>query len=124
MSITQAELKARLSPRERAAVEGRARELKAEVRSLHALRRARASTQVEVAHRLKISQASVARLERRADVLLSTLREYVEALGGTLDLVVHFPDTGALHITELAGPAVTRDKPQPRSAETPTLRSV
>jgi transcriptional regulator with XRE-family HTH domain len=111
VSITQAEIKARLSPRERAAVEERARGLKAEVRSLQALRRARASTQVELAHRLNISQASVARLERRADVLLSTLREYVEALGGTLDLVVHFPDAGALHITELGGPVAASELP-------------
>jgi transcriptional regulator with XRE-family HTH domain len=115
MAMTHTELNARLSPQERASVAQRAKELKAEVRSLQALRRARASTQVEVAQRLKISQASVARLERRADVLLSTLREYVEALGGTLDLVVHFPDTETLRITELAGPvAVPASPARPR----------
>ena len=48
--------------------------------------------QTDVAERLGISQGNVSRLERREDLYLSTLREYVEALGGELDLVARFPD--------------------------------
>jgi transcriptional regulator with XRE-family HTH domain len=63
-----------------------------DVVALNELREARGATQVEVAQQLGIHQANVSRLERRQDVYLSTLREYVEALGGNLDLVARFPD--------------------------------
>ncbi len=56
------------------------------------LRQARHKTQVAIAERLNIPQASVSRMERRTDLLLSTLREYVCALGGRLELRAVFPD--------------------------------
>ena len=56
------------------------------------LRRARQQTQVALAKELNIPQGAVSRLERRTDLLLSTLRHYVEALGGELELRVVFPD--------------------------------
>jgi predicted transcriptional regulator len=92
MAITLKEMKARLPPERRQKIEHRADEIENQVKGLQALRVARASTQVELADRLHISQASVAKLEKRADILLSTLRQYVEALGGRLDLVVRFKD--------------------------------
>jgi len=49
-------------------------------------------TQVELAKRLGVSQGNVSELERRDDVYLSTLREYVEALGGTLEVAAVFPE--------------------------------
>lgn len=56
-------------------------------------------TQEELASRLEISQSNVSRLERRRDMLVSTLREVVEALGGELHLVAEFPD-GSVEIKQ------------------------
>jgi len=58
----------------------------------HKLRQARQQTQVAVAERLNIGQGAVSRIEKQSDFLLSTLREYVGALGGKLELRVVFPD--------------------------------
>jgi transcriptional regulator with XRE-family HTH domain len=57
---------------------------------LNELRSARGMTQVELAGRLGVSQGSVSELERRDDVYLSTLREYVQALGGELEIAAVF----------------------------------
>ena len=56
-------------------------------------------TQDELAARLRISQSNVSRLERRTDMLVSTLREVIEACGGELHIVADFPD-GAVEITQ------------------------
>ena len=77
---------------QRRKVEARAAELMAEEMTLRELRRARKLTQVRLAKTLKINQDSVSRLEKRSDLLLSTLRKAVEAMGGTLSLVAKFPD--------------------------------
>ena len=81
----------RLSPVQRKKVEARAAELMAEAMTLRELRRARKLTQVRVAKKLGITQDSVSRLEKRSDLLLSTLRKTVEAMGGSLTLVAEFP---------------------------------
>lgn len=70
----------------------RAQEMIAEYQTLKDLRKARELTQVRMAELLGITQDNVSRLEKRSDVLLSTLRSYVEAMGGKLDLTVKFPD--------------------------------
>ncbi len=72
-------------------IKRRAAELIAEEFTLRDLRRAKQITQEEVAQRLSGRQVYVSRLERRADMKLSTLREYVRALGGDLQLMVTFP---------------------------------
>src|SRR5437667_12295079 len=82
----------RLGPARRKKVEKRAAELIAEEMTRQELRRARERTQVEVAKKLGITQDSVSRLEQRTDLLLSTLRGYVAALGGRLSLIAEFPD--------------------------------
>lgn len=69
----------------------RARAMLAEM-PLQELRRARQLSQEDLARRLGARQASVSRLEHRTDMYLSTLRSYVEALGGTLEIVARFPD--------------------------------
>lgn len=56
------------------------------------VRRARQLTQARMAELLEIDQGAVSKIEHRADMYLSTLRSYVEALGGELDLIVRFPD--------------------------------
>jgi Helix-turn-helix domain len=72
-------------------IKKRAAELMAEEVTLRDLRKAKQITQEEVAQRLSGRQVYVSRLERRADMKLSTLREYVRALGGDLQLMVTFP---------------------------------
>jgi predicted XRE-type DNA-binding protein len=66
--------------------------------SLAELRRARAMTQAQLAEDLHVGQASIAKLERRTDMYLSTLRRFVEAMGGDLDIVVRFPDQPLVHL--------------------------
>ncbi len=82
----------KLSPAQRKKVEARAAQLIAEEMTLRELRRARKLTQVRIAKTLGITQDSVSRLEKRSDLLLSTLRKTVEAMGGSLSLVAEFPD--------------------------------
>lgn len=77
---------------QRKKVEERAAELMAEEMTLRELRKARNLTQLRIAKALKINQDSVSRLEKRSDLLLSTLRKAIEAMGGTLSLVAKFPD--------------------------------
>ena len=60
--------------------------------TLRELRKARKLTQARVAKKLGITQDSVSRLEKRSDLLLSTLRKTVKAMGGNLFLVAEFPD--------------------------------
>jgi transcriptional regulator with XRE-family HTH domain len=73
-------------------VEARAAQLIAGEMTLRELRHARKLTQVRMAKALGITQDSVSRLEKRSDLLLSTLRNTVEDMGGKLSLVAEFPD--------------------------------
>lgn len=82
----------KLNPAQRKKVETRAAQLIAEEMTLRELREACRLTQQKVAKSLRIGQEGVSKIERRSDLLLSTLREYVQAMGGELSLVVQFPD--------------------------------
>jgi hypothetical protein len=73
------------------------RALKAEM-ALHELRRARQQSQEELAKKLNVGQPAVAKLERRADMYVSNLRRYIEALGGSLEIKARFPE-GSVSIT-------------------------
>jgi transcriptional regulator with XRE-family HTH domain len=73
-------------------IAARAALLVAEEMTRQELRRARKLTQVRMAKTLGITQDGVSRLEKRSDLLLSTLRGYVEAMGGSLSLIAEFPD--------------------------------
>ncbi len=85
------------------------------------LRLARQQTQVALAERLNIPQGSVSRMEKRTDLLLSTLREYIEALGGRLELKAVFPDADFL-IDTLAPEAPARKRPARETAtKTPRI---
>lgn len=76
----------------RARIARRAAEIALEEMDLRGLRRSRARTQTALARKLGVGQEAVSRAEARGDLLLSTLRDYVAALGGELDLVVRFKD--------------------------------
>ena len=92
----------KLNPAQRKKVEARATELIAEEMTLRELRRARKLTQVRMAKALGITQDSVSRLEKRSDLLLSTLRKTVKAMGGNLSLVAEFPDSAPVVLSGLA----------------------
>ena len=99
----------KLSPAQRKKVEARATQLIAEEMTLRELRHARKLTQVRVAKKLGITQDSVSRLEKRSDLLLSTLRNTVEAMGGNLSLVAEFPDRAPVVLSGIA----ENDPPKP-----------
>lgn len=80
-----------LSPARRKKIKERAAQLIAEEMSLRELRRAHKLTQERIAQTLGIGQDQVSRLEQRSDLLISTLRGYVEAMGGRLTLIAEFP---------------------------------
>lgn len=86
---------------ERREVETRAAKLIEEEMTLRDLRKAREFTQQRIAEALHISQDGVSRIEKRSDFLLSTLRSYVEAMGGKLRLVVEFPNRAPVALTGL-----------------------
>ncbi|SNT41215.1 Helix-turn-helix domain-containing protein [Granulicella rosea] len=92
MAVSLEYVMSTLSPEERAEVEARAQELIEEELTLRDLRAVQHLTQQRVAELLGIEQDSVSRMERRADMLLSTMSSYVEAMGGRLRLVAEFPN--------------------------------
>ena len=85
------ELRQQMSPESRARSRRRAEEMMAELR-LRELRAACEFTQQELAERLRTDQPGVSRLERRSDVHVSTLADYVAALGGRLEILAVFPE--------------------------------
>src|SRR5712671_6247563 len=107
MPITLKGKMKKLSPAQRRKVEARASELIAEEMTLRELRHARKLTQVRMAKKLGITQDSVSRLEKRSDLLLSTLRKTVEAMGGNLSLVAEFPDRAPVVLSGIAEEAPT-----------------
>ena len=90
------------TPARRARVDARKADLRAAM-PLHELRQARAMTQRAIGEALNVNQPAVAKLERRADMYVSNLRAYIEAMGGKLKIVAEFPQ-GDVTITDLADP--------------------
>ena len=103
MPVNVDEIIAKLNPTQRKKVEARAAELIAEETTLRQLLKARRLTQVRMAKALGIFQDAVSRLEKRSDLLLSTLRKTVEAMGGNLSLVAEFPDRPRVLLSSLGG---------------------
>ena len=101
MPVNVNEIIRKLSAAERKKVEARAAEIIAEEMSLCDLRKARRLTQARVAKRLGITQDSVSRLEKRSDLLLSTLRKTVKAMGGDVRIVAEFPDRAPVVVSKL-----------------------
>ena len=85
------ELRAKMSPESRARSLEKARKDLAEM-ALDELREARALTQEHLAKLLGIKQAAVSKMERRADMYVSTLQAMIKAMGGTLQIVAIFPE--------------------------------
>ena len=102
MAVNIDDVIAKLDPALRREVEEMAAELIAEEMTLRELRKARRLTQDSVARELGITQDSVSRLEQRSDLLLSTLRRTVEAMGGSLSLIARFPDRPPVELSGIA----------------------
>ena len=92
MTISLEAILQSLPEERRRRIEKRAAELIAEELNLRELRCLRRLTQAKLSKKLKIGQEGVSRIEKRTDLYLSTLRTYVEGVGGKLSLIVEFPD--------------------------------
>jgi transcriptional regulator with XRE-family HTH domain len=99
---------------QRKRVEARAMQLIAEEMTLRDLRQARRLTQQKLAKSLHIGQEGVSKLEQRTDLLISTLRNCVEGMGGELHLVAEFPDRPPV---ELIGFAEMENERRKKSQE-------
>lgn len=96
-----------------------AAELISEELNLSEMRRLRKLTQARLSRKLKIGQEGVSRIEKRSDLYLSTLRSYVEGVGGKLSLVVEFPDRAPVLLTgfgDQQSPSKSRKKSGKRSS--------
>ena len=87
-------------PERRQRINAMKRELLAEM-PLHELRRAKSLTQQDLAKTIRFNQPAIAKLEKRADLYVSSLRSYIEAVGGKLKIVAEFPD-GEVAITNFS----------------------
>ena len=87
-------------PARRERVDDRKADLRATM-ALHELRRAQEMTQQALGRALNVNQPAVAKLERRADMYVSNLRSYIQALGGKLTIVARFPQ-GDVEITNFS----------------------
>jgi len=92
MSTTLKSKLDKIPDKRRKNIQSRAAELIEEEMSLVKLRHALKLTQERVAENLSMRQEGISRLEKRSDLLLSTLRNYINAMGGDLNLIVEFPD--------------------------------
>ena len=86
----------------RGRIEAHSRELIAAEYSLRELRAARDRSQQQIAERLGVNQAAVSKLERRADMVVSSLRQSIEAMGGEREIVARFRDRPPVRINHFA----------------------
>ena len=94
------ELEAKMSPERRAKIAENVKKTLAEM-PLQELRNARGLSQQMLAEALHIQQPSIAKLEKRTDMYISTLRSHIRAMGGELDVIARFPD-GDVRITQFS----------------------
>jgi DNA-binding XRE family transcriptional regulator len=101
MGRTLDEIISTLPQEEQDGIEARFQELRQEVESLRQLRQIAGKVQADIAAALHIKQPSVSRIEKQTDMYLSTLRSYVEAIGGELELIVRLPSRPPLRLQRL-----------------------
>ena len=110
------ELTKDFTPERRRRIDDMKRKLLAEM-PLHELRRAREMTQRDLAKTLQVNQPAVSKLEQRTDVYVSSLRSYIEAVGGRLKIVAEFPE-GEVVITNFSEVGEPEDaSPRQRTIE-------
>ena len=84
-------LEEKMSPKARALAEKKAQKMLKEM-PMQELRHARSLSQEQLANKLRTKQANISQIEKRTDMYISTLRSYIEAMGGQLKIIAHFPD--------------------------------
>jgi DNA-binding XRE family transcriptional regulator len=92
MSVPLSDILNQLSPEDQTDIKKMADKIRAEYMTLQDVRKALDLTQNDMAQSLRVRQVNVSKIENRSDLKLSTLRDYVSALGGDLKLVIEFPD--------------------------------
>jgi len=95
-----ADLREKMKPEVRERAHARAQAMLAEM-PLNELRQARGLSQKELAEVLNVQQPSIAKIEKRTDMYVSTLRSHIRAMGGELDVIARFPD-GAVRINNFS----------------------
>ncbi len=95
MARNYKELQAKIDPARRATTQQRVRQ-ELQTMALEELRNAKQATQTEMAELLDLPQSSISRIEQRTDMYLSTLRNYIQAMGGVLQVQAIFPDGGTV----------------------------
>lgn len=88
-----------MSKKSRAASNAKTKQMLKEIMVLKELRNAMHLSQEKLAQTLHVDQANISQIENRTDMFISTLRNYIEAMGGELDIVARFPD-GEVHIRQ------------------------
>ncbi|MBW4045572.1 MAG: XRE family transcriptional regulator [Acidobacteria bacterium] len=101
MTRTFSDLTGKMSAKDRAEIKARSTKLLREL-PLEQLRSARSLTQTNMAQILGVNQSAISKIEKRTDMYLSTLRSYVEAMGGSLEIQAVFPE-GAVRVDILSG---------------------
>ena len=107
MAIRHEDYLAKLPEADRQAIRKMADELIKEEATLRELREISSRSQAELAKRLNVNQSAVSKLERRTDVYISSLRHYIEALGGELVIVAKLPGRDPVEINQFREPAKT-----------------
>lgn len=97
MARKYSELRSKMSPEARARVDARVMTALQQLPLLE-LRKARSLSQQKLAEALDTTQGEISKIEHRTDLYLSTLRGYIEAMGGELDIIARFKD-GAVRIS-------------------------
>lgn len=116
MPRTLDDMLASLPPDQLAEIEARYQEMLREIEGLRELRRIAGKAQADIARALELEQPSISKLEHQADMYISTLRDYVEALNGRLDIVVTLPGHPPLRLYGLGD----LREPDPDIEEPPT----
>jgi transcriptional regulator with XRE-family HTH domain len=122
MAIPFDEVLARFTPEQRAEIQARASKMIGEELNLRDVRESVSKSQAQIAEALGVEQAAVSRLERRADMYVSTLRKLIQAMGGELDVVARFPGRSPVRIAQFGGAEVRpgRRGRKKKSVEVPT----
>ena len=93
-------------------IESRYQDIDSEYMALQELRKAMKFTQKQIADELKMDQGNLSRLEKRTDLMISTLRKYVEAMGGSLKLMAEFPERPPIEVTGFGENSNLEETPQ------------
>ncbi len=84
-------LREKMSSESQKRAEARTHEMLEEL-PLYELRQARLLSQEDIAKKLNVNQTAISKMERRTDMFISSLRNYIEAMGGTLEITARFPE--------------------------------